>query len=125
MVSYGFNEADEKNGVYDYTVYVNDSGTPDVRLESFNLGIGDLGPRISMMNAAIFDSYGFSKKLSQPYSEGFKPEFICNREELLDAWLNDSPMPPLNCPSLLFGFFALPIVDFIITLMMIHGQTPI
>ena len=58
-----------------------------------------------MMNAAIFDSYGFSKKLSQPYSEGFKPEFICNREELLDAWLNESPMPPLNCPSM-FGFLA-------------------
>ena len=27
-LSYGFKNADEANGVYDYTVYVNYSGTP-------------------------------------------------------------------------------------------------
>ena len=44
LVSYGFNEEDEKNGIYDYTVYVNDSGTPEARFNPFDLGIGDLGP---------------------------------------------------------------------------------
>ena len=82
-------------------------------LSAFEKDSPDLGVRVYLMNYAILKNLGFQKKLGQPYVETFKREFKCNRAELLEAALDpEGPTwPAIDCPSLLQGLLAFPLVD--------------